>query len=266
MSAAQAWLFRTDENAAAPPLQPDAPPPAAPPAAVKPTRRRRRKPAAVTARQFAAYQGMFDHFNRRLFAGKLRPVLLNFSRHAGALGFFAPSRWATGDGADVAKVDVRHEISLNPAWLRSRPVIDVASTLVHEMVHLWQQDNGTPSRRGYHNEQWAKAMESVGLVPSATGQPGGARVGQHMTHYIEKGGRFEKAFAKLPKRCRLPWTCDEPDAATKKKLKAKNKVKYSCPGCAANVWGKPGLGIACLECEEQYQEDGGAGDGESGES
>ena len=218
----------------------------------------------MTTKQFRAYQGMFDHFNRALFANKLRPVLLNFSRHAGALGFFAPSRWATGDGTDVAKVDVRHEISLNPAWLRSRPVIDVASTLVHEMVHLWQQDFGQPSRRGYHNEQWARAMESVGLIPSSTAAPGGARVGQRVSHYIEAGGRFEKAFGKLPKTYRLPWTCDEPDAATKKKAKQKNKVKYSCPGCAANVWGKPGLGIACLECEEQFRED--AGGEEGGES
>jgi hypothetical protein len=221
-------------------------------------RRRRRKPAAVTARQFAAYQGMFDHFNRTLFANKLRPVILNFSRHAGALGFFAPSRWATGDGTDVAKVDVRHEISLNPAWLRSRPVIDVASTLAHEMVHLWQQDSGTPSRRGYHNEQWARAMESIGLIPSSTGLPGGDRVGQKMTHYIEEGGRFARAFLKLPKRCRLPWTCDEPDPVAKKKAKEKIKVKYSCEPCGANVWGKPGLAIACLECEAQFTEEGGA--------
>ncbi len=267
MSGAQALLFRTDENATEPPRQPPkrAPEPAAPPAApatstppaAKPRKARKRKPANVTAKQFAAYEGMFSFFNRTLFASKLRPVLLNFSRHSGALGFFAPSRWATGDGADVAKTDVRHEISLNPAWLRSRPPIDVASTLVHEMVHLWQQDFGAPSRRGYHNEQWAKAMESVGLKPSSTGLPGGDRVGQHMTHYIEEGGRFARAFAKLPKRCRLPWTCDEPDPVAKKKAKEKNKVKYTCPGCEANVWGKPHLAIACVACESLFTEEGG---------
>ena len=27
-------------------------------------------------------------------------------------------------------------------------------------------------------------MESIGLMPSATGQPGGARTGQSMTHYL----------------------------------------------------------------------------------
>ena len=269
-------MFHRDDSAGdvAQPSEPEAPAPAAAPptstpaaapAAATPARKRKRKPAAVTAKQFAAYQGMFDHFNRTLFASKLRPVILNFSRHSGALGFFAPSRWATGDGADVAKTDVRHEISLNPAWLRSRPPIAVASTLVHEMIHLWQQDFGTPSRRGYHNEQWARAMESVGLKPSSTAAPGGARVGQRVSHYIEEGGRFAKAFAKLPKRCRLPWTCDEPDAAATKKAKQKNKVKYTCPGCDANVWGKPGLPISCLECEEQFKEEGGA-DGEEGEA
>jgi hypothetical protein len=28
--------------------------------------------------------------------------------------------------------------------------------------------------------------------------------------------------------------------------KSRNKVKYTCPTCAANVWGKPGLALACL--------------------
>jgi hypothetical protein len=37
-------------------------------------------------------------------------------------------------------------------------------------------------------------MERIGLMPSATGAPGGRRTGQRMTHYIIRGGLFDRAF------------------------------------------------------------------------
>jgi hypothetical protein len=86
-----------------------------------------------TKAQFTAYEQMFGFFNRRLFGGGLPACLLNFSRKAKTYGFFAPQRWQHENAKEV-----RHEISLNPASLRTRKPIDVASTLVHEMVHLWQ--------------------------------------------------------------------------------------------------------------------------------
>ena len=45
----------------------------------------------------------------------------------------------------------------------SRPIEESMGTLVHEMVHFWQQEFGTPSRRGYHNREWADKMEALGL-------------------------------------------------------------------------------------------------------
>ena len=93
--------------------------------------------ASPTSSQFQAYEQMFAYFNAKLFAGWLPPVLLNFSRRAKSLGFFAPERWEKGKS-------VRHEISLNPTHLKSQKPVDVASTLVHEMVHLWQQEHGKP--------------------------------------------------------------------------------------------------------------------------
>ena len=42
-------------------------------------------------------------------------------------------------------------------------------------------------------------MEDVGLMPSNTGRPGGKKTGQQMTHYIIRGGRFQKAVYDLLK-------------------------------------------------------------------
>ena len=140
-----------------------------------PPRRRRRISSA--------YQAMYDYFNAQLFGGHLQPVILNFSRHAGALGFFGP-----GDGRGPGGRGQRPRDQPQPHALRSLPPIEVASTLVHEMVHLWQQEYGDPSRTGYHNHEWETKMESVGLVPSDTGKPGGKKVGQKMADYPGRGG------------------------------------------------------------------------------
>lgn len=202
--------------------------------------------ARPTPEQFNAYQLMYDHFNETLFGGRLPHVILNFSRKANTLGFFAPQRWDNGS-------KLTHEISLNPSYLREREPRDVAATLVHEMVHLWQSEFGTPSRVGYHNREWAEKMEEVGLVPSSTGEPGGARVGQQMSHYIASSGSFARAYVKLPAAARLPWQCGETTAGKRPRVVSpKNKVKYSCPGCSANVWGKPELNLICADCRETF--------------
>lgn len=185
---------------------------------------------------------MYQWFNVALFEGALPYCILNFSRKAKSRGFFAPTRWARGKR-------VAHEISLNPEDLRERTPREVASTLVHEMVHLWQHEKGKPSRAGYHNEQWAMQMERVGLMPSSTGAPGGKRVGQSMTHYIVDGGPFALAFEQMPADYLLPWLCER-EPTKESKAKAASKLKYTCPGCEVNVWGKPELRIACGDCSD----------------
>lgn len=204
-----------------------------------------------TTGQFTAYQAMYDYFNAALFEGKLAPVLLNFSRKAGTYGFFAPARWQAG------KVTA-HEISLNPQHL-GRTSDAVAATLVHEMVHAWQQEHGKPSRRGYHNAEWANRMEAVGLMPSDTAQPGGKRVGDRVSHYIMPDGPFAKSFKSMPKSILLPWVSFD-DSEVKKKRPA-SKVKYTCPSCEMNVWGKPGLHVKCGDCKCSLD----AGEGTDGE-
>lgn len=216
--------------------------------------------AAPTGAQFTAYQRMYDHFNAALFAGALRPVILNFSRHANSYGFFAPDRWHGGTDT------ITHEISLNPSHLRGRDPRAVVSTLVHEMVHCWQQESGKPSKRGYHNQEWAEKMEAVGLYPSSTGAPGGDRVGYRVSHYVLEGGAFAQAFAAMPREYLLPWMCSEPTGQGTSKKAPVSKLKYSCPGCAANAWGKPGLYLRCGDCEQTMgaeKADADAGTGEA---
>lgn len=194
-----------------------------------------------TREQFEGYQLAFDYFNEELFNGELPRCFLNFSRGVRCFGFFAPKRWRRGE-------DVTHEISLNPD-VCERPLRDTLGTLVHEMAHLWQEVHGEPSRNGYHNKEWGAKMDEIGLCPSSTGTPGGKRTGQTVSHYILDGGAFAYAFAKMPESIAMPWTA-VPMVADEKKKKTSNKVKYTCPGCEMNVWGKAGLSVRCEECDE----------------
>lgn len=198
-----------------------------------------------TLEQFTAYQALAEYFNQQLFGGSLPPVFLNFSRKGRRTrGFFAPHRWEKAE-------TVTHEISLNPQFLAAGLSIETAATLAHEMVHLWQQVYGTPSRTRYHNREWADKMEAVGLMPSDTGQPGGKRTGQQMSHYVLPNGSFAQVFAALPPGCSLPWTCNEPGRQNGPlDRRPPSKVKYTCPGCGANAWGKPALRLVCGTCNQ----------------
>lgn len=224
-----------------------------------------------TSTAYAELQQAYDHFNAVLFGRQLPDCLITLQREKRTFGYFSSKRFVHVDGQQT------DEIAMNPSYFGVRSVRVTLSTLVHEMVHAWQYHFGKPGRRGYHNLEWAEKMERVGLMPSNTGQPGGKRVGEQMTHYIIDGGAYDRACAELMTReFQLSWldrfppiapadvavlTGDDGDDEGEGRgaLTASisllvmpgadenrsNRVKYRCPGCAAQVWGKPNLAILC---------------------
>ncbi len=204
---------------------------------------------APTLAMFGSLQTMWNYLNDTLFSGRLEGVLLNLSRHnPRTLGFFAPDRWEDGTDKRVS------EISLNPSNLKHRTPEQIVSTLAHEMLHCGQHQRpdlyGTPSR-SYHNRAFADAAESIGLMTSDTGLPGGRRVGPRMTHCVIEGGAFQRAFQAMPSEWFLPFTCGErTDRTTGKGGKGgdASKKRYQCPGCRTRFWGKSGISAICTPC------------------
>lgn len=200
-----------------------------------------------TALTFDALQTAFTFFNDELFAGKLPACIILLHRKKNAHGYFWAERFGTKDSK--TKID---EIALNPTTMRDRDDRITLSTLVHEMTHLEQQHFGKPAKGGYHNAEWAKMMDAVGLVPSTTGKAGGSRTGPKCSHYILEGGVFDVACAKLLKTgLSLPYSerrFTAPEKARAKKQRA-SKTKFTCPDCDAACWGKPSLNVICGECE-----------------
>ena len=167
-----------------------------------------------------------------------------------------------------------HEIAIMPDGMYGRPDREVLSTLVHEMCHLQQQEQGKPSRNGYHNREWGKYMRAVGLFPSSYGNLAcrnpelseeerdkcgeGVATGQKVSHFIIPNGSFDKACAKL---LDSGFTLDLQQVPRLIGKAKKNKLKYTCPNCGINAWAKPGIKLACgecmirMDCEEAEDED-----------
>lgn len=145
-----------------------------------------------TAQAYAELQHCFDHYNDRLFNGELPPCLITMQREKRTYGYFSQERFVHR-GTKV-KTD---EIAINPSYFGVIPLLEILQTMVHEMAHQWQYHFGTPSRRAYHNKEWADKMEAIGLMPSSTGQPGGKRTGEKMADYAINGGLFMVATMEL---------------------------------------------------------------------
>ena len=216
-----------------------------------------------TPETYDALQAAYDVFNTSLFGGQLPGALITLQREKRTCGYFSPDRFGNHDRT---KAD---EIAMNPCYFGIRSITDTLSTLAHEMVHQFQQVTGQPGRGRYHNKQWGMMMEAVGLMPSHTGQPGGDKTGDSMSHYIIENGLFENTCKKMlskdfrlswydrfPPLSEIPMDPDSPnptDIDLEPVTRTKNKIKYTCPTCKTNVWGKPDLNLICGDDDEPFE-------------
>ncbi len=205
---------------------------------------------------------VFRVFNQQLFRAQLTPCLITLRATGRSKGSFHALRFVHDDGRRS------HEIALNPEYLGRASIEQCLSTLAHEMVHQAQFEAGTAARRGYHNSDFASRMAAIGLPSSATGLPGGKAVGEHMSHYIEPDGSFERLLSDLcdagfrghwarqfAPEVESTWAqgrADQADAPVPTRTNGRNtnKQKFLCPSCGQAAWGKPALKIVCGVCSE----------------
>ena len=195
------------------------------------------------------FQQAFDYFNEHMFGGELPPCMILLQRKAKAYGYFWAKRWGESEGTPGTD-----EISINPSHMY-RPDKETISTLVHEQAHCWQEHFGEPSRKGYHNKEWANKMEEIGLMPSSTGTEGGKRTGQKVSHYIITGGLYEQLWTVLEEQgFKINWKeVNATGLNGKGPAKPKTRFKYSCE-CeeAVNFWAKPGVQAVCAVCDKPF--------------
>jgi predicted SprT family Zn-dependent metalloprotease len=206
--------------------------------------------ARPTHDTYTQFDRAYDYFNDALFAGNLPSCVITMQRHRKAYGYFHGSTWIDAKGKTITD-----EIAMNPDKFGARSTAETLSTLVHEMCHLWQHHFGKPSRGRYHNKEWAAKMEEVGLIPSDTGEAGGRKTGEKVSHYIQPEGPFERACSALSADgFTVPWMAltDSEEETQRQKAKRASKTKYACLSCGTNIWGKPGVRAACADCNEMF--------------
>ena len=142
---------------------------------------------------YSLFQFLYDFLNKELFENQLPDCMIIITRKTNTFGYFQPERWIN---QKKVKSD---EIAINPFYFDRYPLVEILQTMAHEMCHLWQFHFGKPSKRTYHNAQWAEKMQRIGLMPSNTGKPDGKKVGQKMMEYPIRKGKFTKMANKIVK-------------------------------------------------------------------
>lgn len=231
---------------------------------------------------YTCLQQAFEHFNSALFAGELPPCLITLRSSSREFGYHHKERFINRQG------QMLDELGLHPGFFTLRPVQEVLSTLVHEMVHHWQEHLGHPSKSNPHNREWARKMRELGLEPSSTGLPQGKDTGHSVSHYIHPDGLFLKACEDLlAQGFALPWFDrhaprtrynsqerqqvlsaaglavalavppvqeivppgpDQPAVLPPAPVREHDRVRYVCPSCAIKAWARADTHIQCGDC------------------
>lgn len=119
------------------------------------------KQTTRTSRTAGQLEKMFRKLNEHYFREEIDEPVITITKQRTSYGYCTTKEnWTTGKESKR-----RYEISIASEQL-SRPIEEVTATLLHEMVHLWNLQNGIQdcSRNGtYHNRKFKKKAEEVDL-------------------------------------------------------------------------------------------------------
>ena len=134
---------------------------------------------------------------------------------------------------------LRGEVAINARYL-SRDLWEILGTLLHKLLHAWEEEHGTPGKRNHHNAEFQAKARDLGLIIDRSG----------LTGYAANG-----PFKELLRGCGVSVPAHEV-VAPKARPRGESKMKkWSC-GCATNVR----VAIAdfravCLKCGNEFKRD-----------
>jgi hypothetical protein len=164
---------------------------------------------------------IFNYFNQKLFGG----ILDNKKVHI----------YQTYYRKSV------HGIGLNLLNISGEDMQQFCCTLVHEMLHLSQEIEGTADPKGGHNHDFAKRAKLMGLQPSTAR---GKETGKYVYTTIIPGGDFERFYKENEENLKLPLVY----VALEEDRKPRKKNHYKCPLCGLIARTKPGEKLHHTTC------------------
>lgn len=192
-----------------------------------------------------AFENAFSKANETFYSGALEAPVITIQQgaKARAYGWISVQKvWHEEKGGEY------RELNISAEYLQ-RGFIDVATTLLHEMVHICNLMQGVQdtARSGIrHNQRFADTANAHGLV------------GYKGEDYDKAGWR-----ARMTPQT-AAWAEDNlqelRDALTlnrdvnAKKVKGSTKpLKYLCPTCGSSARATKPLNIRCMDCDEDMQ-------------
>lgn len=194
---------------------------------------------------------LYDLMNAEFFNATLPKCIITLQRKQNSYGYFHAEKFENKQN----KEQIKDEIALNPDHFE-REDEKTFATLAHEMCHLWQHHYGEKnSKRAYHNKEWSQKMEEIDLISSSTGEIGGKRTGQKVSHFILKDGKFDIFIQKIIKNYKLEWKSKK-NIQNSVKKRDSSKIKYSCPECSQIAYAKAKQKsfLICGLCKKKMKE------------
>lgn len=203
---------------------------------------------------------VYDLLNDEFFEGALSRPTITIQSTPKAYGHFSlrADTWVSKNGAT-------HEINIGAGTL-ARPIENVAATLLHEMVHYYNFQNGVQdcSRGGtYHNGHFRDAAQAHGLEVSHSDKYGWSTTtpGDALLDVILKYGLADILLTRNDGLgLHVPGTGTHsgptgPDSGVRARSSTR---KYICPGCGMSVRATRTVRIACMDCGRQMITEDGA--------
>ena len=193
----------------------------------------------------AKLESLFEVFNKHFFDGELETPVIAVSPDTtkGAYGWC--TTWKAWQGA---KEGGYYEINMCAEHL-SRPFGETCGTLIHEMVHLKNLQDGVQdcSRSGkYHNKRFKETAEKYGLTVEKD-----AKYGYCRTKLTDETVEWLKA--EFPKEGGFTLHRDK-----KIRLASGGKTsssrKYVCPECGTIIRATKEVNVTCADCGVDFEE------------
>ena len=207
----------------------------------------------TTYNRAAAYlNSIFDLLNAYYFEGALSRPIITIQSTPKAYGHYTLyDAWSVDGDKGMREINIG-------AGTLSRPIENVVATLLHEMVHYYNDKNGVKdASRGntYHNKNFKVVAEACDLIVEHH-----PTYGWSITSPSDALLEFcvENNLTEI-RLCRNDFDFGRqlgkgPSAGIGTKIGGSNKKsstrKYICPCCGMSVRATRAVNIACLDCDE----------------
>lgn len=223
---------------------------------------------------------LFDLFNTEFYSGQLRKPVIAVQTNGGRGRQRLSMGWCTCDKIwkDHSTNDYYYEITICSEYLY-RSVEEICSTLLHEMVHLYCNEQGikdTSRGNTYHNKRFKELAESHGLTVSYD-----ERIGWSCTRLSEGAAAFveenadKSVFVVTRERHSPPQAAITPTEASEgegreidggepengaqgatEPPKTKQILrKYVCPKCGCIIRASREVNVICGECKVPFEQE-----------